>query len=366
MATNHTISKVTVDSFLDDELLEKIKPVTELIVDGWGTFISKHSERLIVTRKGQPPQEASLSTLQAVFISGQGVSFSSDVVEECAKRGIPIHFIDFSGKSLAGLYSSQLTGTVKTRREQLKAYSDERGVILAKAFASGKIHNQINLLRYMSKNRVGKDPVLLEEVKQTVADMEGLSDELKRLAAPNIDSIREQVLSLEGRAAVLYWEKARKLLLVEAGWSSREGQGATDLVNSLLNYGYGILYSRIENALLLAGLDPYGGFTHTDRPGKPSLVFDLIEEFRQPVVDRVVFALLNLKMNLQQDEAGLLIPDTRRLLAKKILERLSEGREQYESKKQTLQYILFSQARHLATYVRGDLGRAYTAFECGW
>src|SRR5204862_398077 len=83
----------------------------------------------------------------------------------------------------------------------------------------------------------------------------------------------------------------------------REGRGATDPLNAALNYGYGILYAQVERALLLAGLDPYAGFLHADRPGKPSLVLDLIEEFRQAVVDRTLIGQVNRGVAFALDEA---------------------------------------------------------------
>ena len=133
-------------------------------------------------------------------------------------------------------------------------------------------------------------------------------------------------------------------------WPSRETRGATDLVNQCLNYGYGILYAQTERAVLLAGLDPYAGFLHEDRPGKPSLVLDLIEEFRSYAVDRCVFALLNQRVPLAQDERGRLDDVTR---TKRINERL-ESEESYEGRKRRLRTIIQSQARRVATYVRGD------------
>ncbi len=366
MAEKKTVKINIVDSMLDEETRAALKAPTELIVDGWGLFVGKHSERLRVTKKSELVQETPLDSLQQVLITSGGISISSEAVEECAKRGIPIHFLDFQGRAYASLYSGQLTGTVKTRRAQLLAYTDQRGIILGKAFATGKIHNQLNLLRYMNKNRAAKSPDLHQEVRQAAIDLEALADELAGLKGENIDQIRIYLLTLEAQAARLYWEQARNLLLAEVEWTGRVGQGATDLVNSLLNYGYGVLYTRIEQALVLAGLDPYAGFVHTDRPGKPSLVFDLVEEFRQPIVDRVMFALLNLGVSLEQDAEGMLTQDTRRQLARKIMERLTESKERYEGKRQTLQAIIYSQARHLATFVRGDLGRDYTPFEAGW
>lgn len=354
------------DSMLDVETQAALKVQSELIVDEWGAYIGKHSERLRVSRKSVVLEEVSMAALRQILITSSGVSLSSDVIEECAQRGIAIDFLDFAGRPYASLYSSQLTGTVKTRRAQLLAYTDRRGLVLGKAFAAGKIRNQFNLLRYMNKNRAATMPELFAEVRQATIDLMVAADQIEQLEGGCIDDVRGQLLSLEGRAAQLYWEQLRKLLLVELDWPGREGQGATDLVNSLLNYGYGVLYSRVEQALVLAGLDPFAGFTHTDRPGKPSLVYDLVEEFRQPVVDRVVWSLLNLKVDLTQEAEGRLSAETRKLLARKILERLTDGRERYERKNQSLQFILHSQARHIATYVRGDLGREYSPFVCGW
>src|SRR5205085_1591120 len=118
---------------------------------------------------------------------------------------------------------------------------------------------------------------------------------------------------------------------------------------------YAILYSQVERAILLAGLDPYAGFLHEDRPGKPSLSLDLVEEFRQPVVDRAVFALLNQRVPLAQDETGRLDEVSRGLLARRVLERL-EGEERYDGRKLRLRSIVQRQARRLAVWVRGDGG----------
>jgi len=131
------------------------------------------------------------------------------------------------------------------------------------------------------------------------------------------------------------------------------------------NYGYGILYSQVERALVLAGLDPYAGFIHADRPGKPSMTLDFIEEFRQPVVDRTVLGLANKGFEFKQGEDGMLAEDARRALAEKVIERLEESAERYEGKKQALRVIIQRQARHLATFLRGERA-SYEPFVCGW
>ena len=95
------------------------------------------------------------------------------------------------------------------------------------------------------------------------------------MSGGEIDEIRERLLSIEGRAAQRYWSSIKDIIPAELAWPGRQTRGAKDLFNSLLNYGYGVLYAQVEQAILLAGLDPYAGFLHADRPGKPSLVLDL-------------------------------------------------------------------------------------------
>ena len=131
-----------------------------------------------------------------------------------------------------------------------------------------------------------------------------------------------------------------------------------------MNYGYGILYSQVQRAIVLAGLDPFGGYIHVDRPGKPSLVLDLVEEFRAPVVDRTILGLVNKGVKIEQDERGFLCDKTRRFLAEKIIARL-ESNERYEKKRHPLRTIIQKQARHLATFVRRERD-AYDPFVANW
>ncbi len=344
-----------------------------LIVEEFGAFIGKHSERLIVTKGEEQLTQAPLLHLESVLIAGKGVSISADAVRECTERGIPIHFVSGTGTPYASLYSAGLTGTVLTRRAQLEAFKDGRGLAAAIAFASGKIQNQANLLKYMGKYRKETNPELYEELRRHVAEVLDHLIELGQITRypevseegrATVDDLRGELLSIEGRAAQKYWGAVKHVLPEGCGWPGREGRGAKDPVNATLNYGYGILYGQVERALVLAGLDPYAGFMHVDRPGKPSLTLDFIEEFRQPVVDRTVFGLVNKGVKLEQDERGLLTTETRRMLAEKILGRL-ESVEPYEKKKHPLRAILQSQARHLATFLRGERA-AYEPFVASW
>jgi len=124
----------------------------------------------------------------------------------------------------------------------------------------------------------------------------------------------------------------------------REHRGATDAVNAMLNYGYGILYGSVWGAVLNAGLEPLAGFLHVDRSGKPSLVLDLVEEFRQPVVDRAVLSAVNLGMNVRM-ENGLLDRDSRELISARVLERLVSA-ERHLGKEYQVRSIIQIQARN--------------------
>jgi len=338
--------------------------IQHLIVDQFGAFVGKHSGRLRVTKDKETLAEAPLLHLEQVLVTGEGIGLSTDTIRACCTAGIPIYFVDSRGRPYASLYAAGLTGTVLTRREQLLAYADRRGLELAVAFARGKITNQAGFLRYAAKYRQETDPELYQELRSHADQVQEHVEELCRLKGNTVDEVRGELLSVEGRAAQRYWDALKQVVPEQYGWPGRRGRGARDQVNAALNYGYGILYGQIERALVLAGLDPYGGFIHTDRPGKPSLVFDLIEEFRQVVIDRTVVGMATKGMKLELDEKGLLVEKSRREIAEKVLERL-EAAERYERKRQPLRVIIQDQARHVATFVRGDRA-AYEPFIARW
>ncbi|NDJ78838.1 MAG: CRISPR-associated endonuclease Cas1 [Chloroflexi bacterium] len=339
--------------------------VKHLIADEFGTHVGKYSERLCVTRQKEKLAQAPLLHLESVLVTSRGVSVSADAFEACCERGIPVFFIDSLGKPFASVYSAGLTGTTLTRREQLLAYYDRRSVHVALTVAAGKIENQAATLKYMAKSRKESDPAAHEELQLCALEVRDSLAILNELAdAERVDDIRQTLMNAEAQAAIRYWAAIRAIIPAEYEWHTREGRGATDPINSLLNYGYGILYGQIERAIVLAGLDPYAGFIHADRPGKPSLVLDLIEEFRQIAVDRVVFGLANRRYTIRQDKRGRLEQDTRRDYAEKILDRL-ETQVPYEGKRHVLRAVIQSQARHLATFLRGDRD-AYEPFRAQW
>lgn len=334
----------------------------QVLVSNYGSFLGKKSERLIVKEKDKVVLEVPFHDLEQVTIDTAGASLSSDVIRECMEHGIQINFLTSQGKPYAKLSSPNLTGTVITRREQVLAFLDQRGIQLAKTFIEGKIKNQVNTLKYFAKYRKTQDMELFSLIYQGINQMENNLNELKDIKGKCIDDVRGQFMSVEGRAANVYWQMVKLLTSGKVEFPGREHRGAGDPVNSLLNYGYGMLQSQIWGALILAGLEPFAGFLHVDRPGKPSLVLDMMEEFRQPVVDRVVIAMVNKGTEICMDDEKLNTA-TRRDFADRVLERL-ESEERFEGRKYKIRTIIQRQARRVATFLRVE--SKHKPFVAGW
>lgn len=326
--------------------------IKHLIANEFGTHIGKYSKRLKITRKGETLSQAPLLHLETVTILSSGVSISSDALQACTERGIPVRFFDPVGTPYASIYAAGLAATVITRREQLRAYDDARGAQLGAVFVAGKIKNQSATLRYLARNR--EDTPEGKELKLCAGEVTDYLTWLDREFTCSVEDIRAQIMAAEGNAGRIYWGAVAHVIPADYEWPGRKHRGATDPINSLLNYGYGILYGQVERALVQAGLDPYAGFVHADRPGKPSLVLDCIEEFRQAVVDRLVFGLAARHYHVHQEMDGLLTPSSRQDFASKVLDRLESGMRYIDNKRYPLRTIIQMQARQLAAFFRAE------------
>jgi CRISPR-associated protein Cas1 len=297
--------------------------------------------------------------LQEIVVASRGVSFSSDLLEEICSRGIRIGCIDSSGKPVALITSPMLTATVETRRCQLAAYNDDRGAEFCRWVVAGKLYNQEKLLRYFGKNRDGERRRGLEETATAIRRLRR-----QALAAEGdcADAVRQTLLGYEGTAGRIYWKEIAATLPEESGFAGRSHGGPTDGVNAALNYGYGILYSHVWGAVMNAGLEPFAGFLHVDRSGKPSFVLDLVEEFRQPVVDRPVLGWLNKGGRLKLIK-GMLDGESREEVASRVLQRLNSV-EAHRGKKHEIRSIIQMQARLAASALRRM--RNYRPFTFKW
>ena len=333
---------------------------SELIISGHNVKLSKKNERIVIKDGESPVYEIPLFKITHINIQSRGVSLSSDIVEETSKRGIFMTFSSYNGKPYAMMYSPNLDSMIQTRRKQILSYETPKAVEFAKTVVKSKLKNQANLLKYSIKNK--KDDTA-KEVYESVKSIEEGIDEIGNIRGERIDEIRNLLLGIEGSCGKIYWNNFKKLLKDEIIFNGREKRGTENPVNSLLNYGYGILYSVIWISIINAGMDPFSGFLHTDENGRPSLVLDIIEGFRAPVVDKNVISFVNLGSEIEMD-SGLLSLNTRRSFANKIIERL-ESFEYYSNKKYQLKSIIQIETRKIASYFRGEI-EAYKPFTFKW
>lgn len=349
--------------FIDEGItMVKSGDASQIILSGHGLFLGKKSERLLVKKSKDVIYEFPFFRLNEVIISSRGISFSSDLIEELCERGIRVNFLTGSGRPYAMVSSPMLSATVASRREQIMAFTDSRGLEFSRAIVRGKIKNQERLLRYFGKYMKTADPVRFLKLDGVADKLRGLADSIDDIKGENINAVRDTLMGTEGTGGRLYWDGVKEVVANKVEFFGRETRGATGAVNSMLNYGYGILYSHVWGAVVNAGLEPFAGFLHVDRPGKPSLVLDLTEEFRQPVVDKVVIAHINLGEAIKMKE-GLLDSDTRKEIGGKIVERL-EAEESYNGKKYQIRSIIQMQARSLAVFLKGE--REYRPFSFKW
>ncbi|HWP56688.1 MAG TPA: CRISPR-associated endonuclease Cas1 [Candidatus Acidoferrales bacterium] len=335
---------------------------SQLIFSGFGLFLSKKSERLIARKGKDVIYQFPLFRIQEVVVGSKGITVSSDLLQELCARGIRLSFLDHSGRPYAMVTSPMLTATVQTRREQILALTDKRGLEFSKAIVLGKIKNQERLLRYFGKHIKRDDEQRYRGIEVTVAQLRALWRRVPSIDAASVSEARGSLMGMEGTAGRLYWEGVKQIVGHRVEFLGREHRGAEDTINSLLNYGYGILYSQVWGAVLNAGLEPFAGFLHVDRPGKPSLVLDLVEEFRQPVVDRAVIAHVNLGVTVGLKD-GLLDAETRKSIGERVIERLYSS-EPYHGKQYQIRSIIQMQARRLAGFLRGN--GTYKAFSFKW
>jgi len=263
----------------------------QLAINSRGAYIRKSGECFSVkTDEMERAQEISAAKVESILIS-TSVLISTDAIKLAFENNIEIVFMDDFGNPYSRVWHSKFGSTAFIRRKQLEFSENEEGLALVKSWISEKLSNQIFLLEKLKKTRESKKT----EVEKYIEILLGNREKLEALSASSIDEIRNQVLGFEGAAGRFYFEAVNFIIPDRYKFSGRSRNPAKDEFNAFLNYGYGILYSRVERACIIAGLDPYIGFLHTDNYGKKSFIFDLIELFRIHV-DEIVIKLFSKRM----------------------------------------------------------------------
>lgn len=225
--------------------------------------------------------ELSPVELDSIIFAVPGSTTSISALIEAAKNGVDVVIMD-NWRPVARLVPAQYGSFLRLWHSQFRAYlNKERRIRIARALAAAKLSNQENNLRYLSK--------LIPREKY---DLRNTADGINKVIARlNESNDVDEVMNLEAEAARLYWRGIRLLVPRQLGFKTRLKRfnlppgSSIDPFNSALNIGYGLLRKEAWRAIFAVGLNPYIGFIHRPRPGRMSLVFDLMEEFR-PLIDR--------------------------------------------------------------------------------
>ena len=312
-----------------------------------GLTLGRSGDRFVIRRGGNIVACYPASEVEEIVIARAGILVTGAALRLAVERGIDIVILSRRGLPIGLLHHVGLSGFVLIRREQLRAYDDERGVELAKTFIKGKLHGMTYVLL-----RIGKASKQYNEVVKIYIDrIKPYIIELNEVKGSHIDSVRSRLLFIEAEATKHYWNCIKEII---PGFPGRVHRGARDYHNMCLNYGYSILYGEVLRAILRAGLDPLAGYIHVDRWGRPSLVFDVVEEFRHPIVDLPLFKMFIKEPEVELKEA--VLPWS---IRKKIIELVNKRLETQvkppwrKTKPITLRKSILEYCRLIAKYITG-------------
>jgi CRISPR-associated protein Cas1 len=246
-----------------------------------GATLSKRGSRLVIEKKGQMLHWVHAFKVEQVVVMGQ-VSLAPGALAFLLEEGIDTVFLSLYGR-YRGRLISQFGKNVELRRQQfLKLDNPHRSLGLARALVRGKLHNCRVFLRRQNQ---GRD---LAEITKAIHQLRRLARQVE-----GCDS-RESLMGVEGAGAAAYFGCFQHLLRsAEITFAGRNRRPPRDPANVLLSLGYTLLANVIQTQVQVAGLDPYLGSLHGVEYGRPSLVLDLMEEFRPVLVDAVVVNVIN-------------------------------------------------------------------------
>lgn len=294
--------------------------------------------------------------IEAIVVWG-GVHVTPALMALCAANRVAVNYMTDSGRFLARVASPAM-GNVLLRRQQFRVADDPGGQVdLVRSIVAGKIRNCRGLLVRCAREQSSNDS---QDALLSAADR--MESNLKALpAAATVDSARGH----EGDAAQAYFGAFNHMIKDKTGFFRLDGRTRRpplDPVNSLLSFAYGMLLQDCSSAVANAGLDPEVGFLHCDRPGRPGLSLDLMEEFRALAADRFVLSLINRgqldksHFDIQSTGAVLLRESGRRIVIKGWHDRKKEIiTHPLVERKMPFGLVPSIQARVLARRIRGEI-----------
>lgn len=264
----------------------------QLVINTYGTYVHIKDQlfEVTLTKDGEKQKHHFASQKVTSILMSKGSAISTDAVILAMKNNIDIIVFEYDGVPVGRFWHSRPGSTSKIRKQQLEASLNEVGVDWVKRWLIQKLDNQAEFLKRLKNHR----PQNAEILQEKIDSITGLQAKMKDQKGSKIDDVDDTLRGLEGTAGRIYFQTLSSLLNERYRFAGRSFRPAKDSFNAFLNYSYGVLYSRIEKALVIAGLDPYVGFMHRDDYNMKSMVFDFIEPYRA-YADEVVFKLFSAK-----------------------------------------------------------------------
>jgi len=319
-------------------------------------WLSLDGENIVIKKEEDASTRLPLHNLENIVCFNY-LGVSPALMRACVERNVGLCFLAPSGRFQARI-TGKVQGNVLLRKKQYRVSDDEAASVpIAASFLLGKIANCRKVVE-----RAIRDHALLVDVKQ----LRQASDALKGILAiiPTCSSLAE-LMAFEGSAAKIYFGVFDNLILQQKDafqFRERSRRPPLDNMNALLSFLYTLLTNEVASALETVGLDPYVGFLHQDRPGRPSLALDLMEELRPALADRLVLSMINRRQIGPRDfetrdgGAVLLTDDARRAVLTAWQERKKEERmHPFLGESAPLGLVPFLQAQLLARCLRGDI-----------
>ncbi len=326
-----------------------------------GSFVGKRSEHLVIKKDGKETARVPLHAVRQVVVCGN-VQVSTQALETMAANEIGVSYVTGHGKFI-GAFVPAPAKNVSLREAQFRMFSDPAACLrLAKAVVRAKLSNQ---RAYLMRSLRGEEE-LRGSHEPAARGMYGL------LAILDDQPSVESLLGIEGQGAALYFgEFGRFLKQPPTGkgfdFTTRNRRPPRDPVNALLSFAYAMLAKDCFSAVCTVGFDPYKGFFHQGRHGKPSLALDLMEEFRPVIADSVVLTLINNEsltpddFVMWRDACNLTDAGRKAFFAAYELRKATVISHPVYGYRMSYARMLEVQARMLAAFVRGEIP-TYTGF----
>ncbi|MGF1485278.1 MAG: type I-C CRISPR-associated endonuclease Cas1c [Opitutales bacterium] len=328
-----------------------------------GTYLKKEGACVEVHHEGKRRLRVPLNNLEGIACFAWDCTASAALLGACAEADVTLSFHNPHGKFLAATRGFT-AGNILLRRAQYDAAKDlAHSLAIARNCVSAKIANARQVLLRAARDRPSPDDAIEHRLLNAATELQ------RRIRSALVASDLDALRGVEGEAASLYFSVFQLLLTpTEFEFTGRQRRPPTDPVNALLSFTYTLLMHDCRSAAEACGLDPQCGFLHRDRPGRPSLALDLMEELRPVLAERCALTLINRRQITEKDfqkrdnGAVYLLPDSRKIvLATWQKRKMTEITHPLTQETISLGLLAHLQARLLARHLRGDLD-AYPAF----